>query len=231
MSSGVAVPRGVRRQATTARRSIANTLRQQGPGGADTVREFNARAKRPPGTRFNYASADSQVLGLVLRAAVGRPLADYLSEKIWRPMGAEADATWLVDKAGYEIGYCWPQRHAARLGALRHAARQRRRARRQADHPRRLGEGRHHRRGAAPARRRRHARTTATATRPGSIAPRASRHFALLGVRGQAIFVDPEHQARRRAHRRAGTTRDDRAARGAQFRFFDGVLNWLKQTS
>jgi hypothetical protein len=36
------------------------------------------------------------VLGLVLRAAVGQPLADYLSDRIWRPMGAEADATWLI---------------------------------------------------------------------------------------------------------------------------------------
>jgi CubicO group peptidase (beta-lactamase class C family) len=40
------------------------------------------------------------VLGLVLRAVVGRPVADYLHEKIWEPMGAEADAMWLIDRAG-----------------------------------------------------------------------------------------------------------------------------------
>jgi CubicO group peptidase (beta-lactamase class C family) len=54
----------------------------------------------PSGTKFAYASAETQVLGLVLRAVVGRPVADYLHEKIWEPMGAEADAMWLIDRAG-----------------------------------------------------------------------------------------------------------------------------------
>jgi CubicO group peptidase (beta-lactamase class C family) len=46
------------------------------------------------------------VLGLVLRAAVRQSLADYLSDRIWRPMGAEADATWLIDNGGQESAYC-----------------------------------------------------------------------------------------------------------------------------
>src|SRR5205814_9433832 len=54
----------------------------------------------------SYASAEAPVLGLVLRAAVGRPLTEYLREKIWQPIGAEADATWLVDRAGQEATYC-----------------------------------------------------------------------------------------------------------------------------
>ena len=45
------------------------------------------------------------MLGLVLRAATGTPLADYLSEKVWKPMGAEADASWLVDKGGFEAAF------------------------------------------------------------------------------------------------------------------------------
>ena len=80
------------------------TYRQQGKGGADAVAEFRTR-ENPPGTKFHYVSADTQVLALVLRAAVGRPLAEYLSEKIWQPMGAEADASWNVDAAGQEIGF------------------------------------------------------------------------------------------------------------------------------
>ena len=86
--------------ATLARLSIYG----ESEGGAATVTPFRTR-ERPPGERFSYASAETQVLGLVLRAATGKPLADYLSEKIWQPMGAEADATWLVDKGGYEIGF------------------------------------------------------------------------------------------------------------------------------
>ena len=107
-------------------------------GGAATVMPFRTR-ERPAGERYHYSSADTQVLGLVLRAATGRPLADYLSEKIWQPMGAEADASWLIDKGGYEIGLRGRQGHRAGLRALRHAARERRRARRPADHPGRMG--------------------------------------------------------------------------------------------
>jgi CubicO group peptidase (beta-lactamase class C family) len=80
------------------------TIGKQGPGGADTVDGFNKRV-RPAGEKFYYSSAETQVLGLVLRAAVGKPLAEYLSERIWQPMGAEADATWLIDAGGYELGY------------------------------------------------------------------------------------------------------------------------------
>ena len=53
-----------------------------------------------PGTRFYYASIEADVLGLVLRSAVGKSISEYLYEKIWEPIGAEADATWLVDSLG-----------------------------------------------------------------------------------------------------------------------------------
>ena len=55
---------------------------------------------RPPGQIFNYASADTEVLGMLVRRAVGEPLADYLSRKVWAPMGAEADARWMLDAPG-----------------------------------------------------------------------------------------------------------------------------------
>jgi len=71
----------------------------------DAVRKFNERV-RPRGTRFYYASIETQVLGLVLTSALGRPVAEYLEQKIWQPMGAEADATWLVDRSGQESTYC-----------------------------------------------------------------------------------------------------------------------------
>jgi CubicO group peptidase (beta-lactamase class C family) len=80
------------------------TLWQQGPGGVDAVLPFTER-DRPAGTKFSYASAETEVLSLVLRAAVGEPLSTYLSEKIWQPMGAEADATWIIDGGGHELGY------------------------------------------------------------------------------------------------------------------------------
>jgi CubicO group peptidase (beta-lactamase class C family) len=80
------------------------TLAQQGPGGAEAVSTFTDRV-RPAGTRFSYSSAETYVLGLVLSAATGKTLADYLSEKIWVPMGAEADASWLMDAGGHELAF------------------------------------------------------------------------------------------------------------------------------
>jgi len=70
----------------------------------DGVAQFNTRVA-PPGTRWNYASIETLVLGLVLREAIRRPIADYLREKIWQPIGAEADASWAVDR-GQEVTYC-----------------------------------------------------------------------------------------------------------------------------
>ncbi len=77
---------------------ILDTYARLGPGGVGAVTSFNDR-ERPAGTKFSYASVESQVLGLVLARAIGRPVAEYLEQKIWQPIGAEADATWLVDNS------------------------------------------------------------------------------------------------------------------------------------
>jgi CubicO group peptidase (beta-lactamase class C family) len=64
---------------------------------------------------------ETLVLGLVLAGAIGRPVSEYLQEKIWQPMGAEADATWLVDNSGQEATHCCLNavlRDYARLGLL-----------------------------------------------------------------------------------------------------------------
>jgi CubicO group peptidase (beta-lactamase class C family) len=59
----------------------------------------------PPGTRSNYNTGETQVVAEVLRAAVRRPLATYLSERIWSTFGMEADANWWLDSPdGTEIG-------------------------------------------------------------------------------------------------------------------------------
>ena len=50
----------------------------------------------PPGSRFNYNTAESNLLGEVLRSAIGMNAAPYLSQKIWQPMGMESDANWLL---------------------------------------------------------------------------------------------------------------------------------------
>ena len=101
-------------------RLAASTFLLRGAGGPSAVTEFNQRAT-PTGTKFSYASVETQVLGLALRAATGQPPAAYLQSRIWQPIGAEADATWLVDRSGQEATYCCLNavlRDYARLGLL-----------------------------------------------------------------------------------------------------------------
>ncbi|HYR71362.1 MAG TPA: serine hydrolase, partial [Candidatus Acidoferrum sp.] len=101
-------------------RLVANTFLLRGPGGASAVTPSNKRAATA-GTKFSYASVEAQVLGLVLRAATNRPPAEYLESRIWQLIGAEADATWLVDNSGQEATYCCLNaglRDYARLGLL-----------------------------------------------------------------------------------------------------------------
>ena len=88
------------------RRFTDATLRRKGAGGASTV-NWLKDSMSPQGTRFNYAGPDTEVLALVVRSATGKPLSQYLSEKIWAPMGAEGDASWVTDRAGVEIGYAF----------------------------------------------------------------------------------------------------------------------------
>lgn len=47
--------------------------------------------------RFNYRSIDTQVLGVILERVTNMPLEEYLSKKIWKPLGMQSDATWSVD--------------------------------------------------------------------------------------------------------------------------------------
>lgn len=61
---------------------------------------------RDPGTYNDYVSSDSMALGMVLEAATGMPVADYLASRLWGPMGAEADASWSTDRTGREFALC-----------------------------------------------------------------------------------------------------------------------------
>ena len=57
------------------------------------------------GEVFNYNTAETNLIGTMLRSAVGNNLSTYLSEKIWKPFGMEFDAYWcLVEEGGGEFG-------------------------------------------------------------------------------------------------------------------------------
>lgn len=58
----------------------------------------------PQGSRFNYSTGETCLLGAIVASAVKRPLADYYGEKIWGPAGMEADGYWqLESREGLEL--------------------------------------------------------------------------------------------------------------------------------
>ena len=60
---------------------------------------------QPQGVVFNYSTVETCVLGAVVAAATGRPMADYCAEKIWGPAGMEADGYWALEsEGGLEFG-------------------------------------------------------------------------------------------------------------------------------
>ncbi|WP_127571832.1 serine hydrolase domain-containing protein [Georgenia faecalis] len=65
---------------------------------------LSADVVEPPGRRWHYNNYNPLLIGLVLERATGRPVADYLSEVLWQPMGAEADGSWSLDSdaSGFE---------------------------------------------------------------------------------------------------------------------------------
>jgi len=82
---------------------------------------FEQQAAEPPGARFEYNSINPLVLGLVIENATGRPYAEYLSEALWKPLGA-GDAWMQMDsEGGMARSYCCldaPARGWLRLGLL-----------------------------------------------------------------------------------------------------------------
>ena len=89
--------------------------------GVDALVSYLRRLPRaaPAGTRWNYSTGETNLVGLLLAQATKKPLSAYLSEKIWVPAGMEQQATWILNKSGQEISGCCIQattRDFARFG-------------------------------------------------------------------------------------------------------------------
>jgi CubicO group peptidase (beta-lactamase class C family) len=120
MASGVVFSEDYANRSSDIYKLARLTLEQDPAGSLTAVKQFNTR-RSPPGARFSYSSAESLVLGLVLAAATKRTVSDYAAEKLWQPLGAEADATWIIDATGQEITFAYVNavlRDWARLGLM-----------------------------------------------------------------------------------------------------------------
>lgn len=59
-----------------------------------------------PGTRWQYNTGETNLIGVLVAKATGKTLSDYLSEKMWQPFGMQMDAEWILNDGGFEIGGC-----------------------------------------------------------------------------------------------------------------------------
>jgi CubicO group peptidase (beta-lactamase class C family) len=171
---------------------LAKFARMQATKGTLAGLKLFGERESPQGERFHYASIETSALGAVLHAATGRSLSDFIGERLWQPLGAESDATWIVGGDGLERAggnFNATLRDYGRLGVL--LANDGARDGKQIVPKDYLLEA------------------TDWHRHPAAFAPKASgprglgygyqfwtlrgaeRRFALLGVFGQAIFVDP----------------------------------------
>ena len=169
--------------------------------GAKVITQRN----HPQGAFFNYASAETDMLALVLRAATGETLSQYLTTRLWQPMGAQTPAAWRASATGTELAagnFNATARDFARLGILlaNDGVREDLPGKPQIVPKDFLIEA------------------TTIAKHPAAFAPQkatpyfgygyqfwtfpnnhpnnnpSNRRFALLGVYGQSIFVDPKEK-------------------------------------
>jgi CubicO group peptidase (beta-lactamase class C family) len=182
MSSGVVFQENYADMNSDIAKLAFATLGQEPGGSLAAVKRFNTRYA-VPGERFSYSSAESVVLGLVLAGATGRTVSDYASEKLWQPLGAEADATWSIDATGQEITFAYFNavlRDWGRLGLML------------------ANDGAWAGKSIVPREWLRES-TTAASSSPSRaygyhvwLLSAPGRTFALRGLRGQLVLVNPE---------------------------------------
>lgn len=100
---------------------VALFNKHQPEDGVDALVSYLRRLPRevPPGTRWHYSTGETNLVGVLVSEATKKPLATYLSEKVWVPAGMEQQATWIVSRTGQEISGCCLQaatRDFARYG-------------------------------------------------------------------------------------------------------------------
>ncbi|TWO68466.1 serine hydrolase [Caenimonas sedimenti] len=102
---------------------VAQFTKHKPEEGVDALVSYLRRLPRevPAGTRWNYSTGETNLVGILLSQATRKPLATYLSEKIWVPAGMEQPATWILNRTGQEISGCCIQaapRDIARFGVF-----------------------------------------------------------------------------------------------------------------
>jgi CubicO group peptidase (beta-lactamase class C family) len=83
----------------------------------------NTKFSHEPGERYHYNSLTTAILGIVIERATGIPYAEYLSQKVWQPLGMEQSATISIDDKKHRVaksyaGLVTNVRDLAKVGRL-----------------------------------------------------------------------------------------------------------------
>jgi len=73
----------------------------------DWFMKNNRKMSFEPGSRSEYRSVDTMMLGMIIKKVTGMRIADYFQEEVWEKIGSEFEATWNVDRTdGTEKTFC-----------------------------------------------------------------------------------------------------------------------------
>ncbi len=72
----------------------------------DRIYQQDLGRRHPPGKTFRYENGNTQVLSMVLEAATGKPVEEYLHERIWAKIGTENPVNWSTDAEGTPKAFC-----------------------------------------------------------------------------------------------------------------------------
>ena len=84
---------------------MARFVTQYGAEAIITQMKALPRASEP-GAEWVYKTGETNLIGVLVENAVGKPLAEYAKAKIVDPAGFEGDLFWMVDPRGGDIGGC-----------------------------------------------------------------------------------------------------------------------------
>lgn len=76
--------------------------------GHDIIKQIlGLKFRYIPGTKHHYESMASEILGIVIERASQKRFADYLSEKVWKPLQMESPGLVNIDSRKYGVAHAF----------------------------------------------------------------------------------------------------------------------------
>jgi CubicO group peptidase (beta-lactamase class C family) len=93
---------------TDPKSDVARMFSDEVPAGQDPTIWYMKKLPREsaPGTKWVYKTGETNLIGVLVERATKKSLAEYLTEKVWKPWGMERDAFWMTNPAGSEVSGC-----------------------------------------------------------------------------------------------------------------------------